>query len=67
MDEGCSSSAERVLSAEDGVVVPAILFCGQNSQFCYLKKTRNKSHKQRAQGRPLFLTGEISPNREIKN
>jgi hypothetical protein len=67
MDEG-SSSAERVLSAEDGVVVPLILFCGENSQFCYLKKkARNKSHKQHGQGQPLFLTGKISPNREIKN
>jgi hypothetical protein len=29
-----------------------------------IKETRSKSHKQRAQGQPLFLTGEISPNIE---
>ncbi len=41
MDEG-SSSAERVLSAEDGVVVPVTLFCGENSQFCYKKNKETK-------------------------
>jgi hypothetical protein len=64
-DEG--SSAERVLSAEDGVVVPVILFCGENSQFCYKRNKKQKSQTTCSRAAFVFDWRNLAKYREIKN
>jgi hypothetical protein len=55
------------LSAEDGVGVPVILFLWRKFAILLLKKKQETKVTNNVVKGSLFLTGEISPNREIKN